>query len=143
LCPDGCVVEGAGVVAAGLILLTATTALVAGDDLGTAIDAGLEAGRDFMEGAREALGNVFAAVSNRRHERHLNGLAENVERHLTWLGGGDPGKDPNRWGDKWRRDIQRAIKNMRERIDRLKGDRNKERWMERVQELERRLQEHQ
>jgi uncharacterized protein RhaS with RHS repeats len=143
LCPTGCVLEGAGVVAAGLVLLAATTALVAGEDLGSAIDAGLESGREFIQGARDAVGNVFAAVSNKRHERHLSGLAGNVERHLTWLGGGDPGKDPNKWGDKWKRDIQKAIRNMRERIDRLKGDRSKEKWIERVQELERRLQEHQ
>jgi hypothetical protein len=121
-----------------LALLAATTAFVAtqADKLADGLESVLDAGRDLVR-------NVFAAVSNKRHEIVLNGLAGNVERHFTWLGGGDPGKDPNRWGDKWKRDIQRAIRNMWERINRLKGDRNKERWMERVQDLERRLQEYQ
>jgi len=59
LCPGGCVLEGSGVVAAGLVLLTATTAILAGDDLADAIDAGIQAGRDFINGARDLSSRIF------------------------------------------------------------------------------------
>jgi hypothetical protein len=74
---------------------------------------------------------------------HLQGQAANIERHFGWLGGSDPGKDPNRWGDKWKKDIQKGIRIMRERLERLKGNKAQEEWRQRIEQYEQRLQEHQ
>jgi len=133
LCPDACVVEGgAGLVALGVGLMAATTALAAGDKLGDALSQGVDA-------ARSLVGSVFAAVSTKIHEAHLAGQAANIETHFGWLGGSDPGKDPNRWGDKWKNDIRKGIRLMRDRVERIKSEKVREKWIERITDLERRL----
>ena len=72
----------------------------------------------------------------------LRGLQSNIETHFTWLGGGgSPGKDPDRWGDKWKKDIQRGINEMRKRLDRMKEGRDHDDWKRTIEQLEQRLRD--
>jgi hypothetical protein len=138
LCVDACILTGPSVLGAGLIIAgtaTALTAIAHGDELGDALSAGARAARDFTTG-------VWAAVRDKQHEKHLGGTAANIETHFGWLSGAEgPGKDPNRWGDKWKNDIRKGIREMRQRVERLRNDAKREQWEKRIEQFERRLRE--
>ncbi|HEX8850742.1 MAG TPA: hypothetical protein VF761_14525 [Gemmatimonadaceae bacterium] len=130
-------VEGGvgGLVLFGVAATATVVALTHGEELGSALEDGGRAARNFAVG-------IWAAVSDKQHEKVLNGLAANIETHLAWLGGsGPPGKDPNRWGDKWKKDIQKGLSEMRKRLDRLKSDSDREKWQKTIEQLEKRLQD--
>ena len=109
--------------------------------VGDAIAGGLLVGVGITAVA-EQIGNVYHAVRDRQHERVLAGQERNINNHFNWLAGnGPPGKDPEKWGSKWIRDIARGIERMRERISRLRSEADAAKWARRVEELEQRLQE--
>ncbi len=106
-----------------------------GDDLRGATKAGYQAGRDLLVG-------IFAAVADKIHETHLAGQERNINKHLTWLAGnGPPGKDPRKWGPKWKKDIAKALRIMRDRLERLKSDADEAKWQDRIDKLQQRADE--
>ncbi len=124
-----------GVAAIGTGIAVAAVAVANGEQIGNALDAGLEAGKKLVTG-------IFAAVSTKIHEKKLAGLERNANLHFGFIGGNGPsGKDPNKWTNKWKKDIQKAIRGMRKRLNRLKGDKKIEKWRNRIEQLERRLQD--
>jgi hypothetical protein len=81
-------------------------------------------------------------VADKIHEAHLAGAERNINTHFSWLAGnGPPGKDPEKWGDKWKKDITKAIRGMRDRLERLKSDADKAKWQDRIDKLQQRLDE--
>ena len=119
----------------GVAATATVVALAHGEELGAALTAGGRATSAFAASA-------WAAVSDRQHQRVLRGLQSNIETHFTWLGGGgSPGKDPDRWGDKWKKDIQRGINEMRKRLDRMKEGRDHDDWKRTIEQLEQRLRD--
>jgi hypothetical protein len=120
------VVGGAAIVTG--IAITAT-ALLAGDKLGEALDEGYRGGRDLVTG-------VFAAVSGKILEVRLAGQANNIATHFGKLGNpNEPGGNDPKWRDKWKRDIQKGIREMKKLADRLKG-KDQEKWLERIKATE-------
>jgi hypothetical protein len=121
-------------------------ALVTGLFVGSAyLTAQVSANPDASLGALDAAGDAIAgavfAVSDKRHTSHLRGQQRNIEGHFGWIGGGDPNKDPNRWGDKWKKDIQKGLDIMKDRFGRLKNRANREEWGRIIRDLERRLED--
>ncbi len=113
---------------ATLTAITAATA-VAKDEI---VDAS-GAAYDWAAGA-------WFAVADKIHVRHLAGAEANIQAHFRDLAGnGPPGKDPEKWADQWKRDIARAIRGMRSRVERIKSRADKARWQERIDELQNQL----
>jgi RHS repeat-associated protein len=135
LCPDACAIEagaavGAGVYVAGVGLVAAVAALRNGRELGEAASAGLDA-------ARETGASMWAAVRDRVHRLHMQGQLNNIAEHFAKLGG-PGGEDPeNR--KKWKEDIQKAVRIIRDRMDRLNSAKDKADMARRVQGVMERL----
>lgn len=127
LCP-GCLVAALAT-PEGLALLGATTALLA-----TQADNLADAGTAVLEGTRNLVSGAVAAVSQKTHNRHLEGQQDNILTHFGKISGGGPG-DP----EKWKRDIQKGLREMRKRFDRLKDGKFKDQWRERIEQLQQRL----
>jgi RHS repeat-associated protein len=138
LCPDGCIVSGPAALGALFVISAVGTialadAIANGEELGDALSAGFQAARDVTTG-------ILAAVGDKIHEKHLLGQQNNIEHHFGLLAGaGGPDKDPNKWGDKWKNDIRKGIREMRKRLERVKNDNKRERWQKRIEELEKKL----
>jgi uncharacterized protein RhaS with RHS repeats len=129
LCPDGCVLEGAVLLGFAAAASTSFLLLTEGEALGSALEQGFNAGRDIF-------GGVMNAVSAKIHGRHLQGQVNNINTHFGKIGG-PGGEDPNN-RDKWVRDIQKGIREMGKRIEKLSG-KNREQWQEVVRGIEERL----
>ena len=133
LCPDACVVEG-GVGAAAVLtgLAIAATAIVAGDNLGDALDQGYRGARDLVSG-------VVAAVSGKALEIQARGQMKPIDGHFNKLGNpNQPGGSDPRNRDKWKKDIGRAIDRLRQKVDKMKG-KQRERWEETIRQSEEHL----
>lgn len=100
-----------------------------GKDLGGALQEGYNAGRDAVTG-------IFAAVSGKILDVRLTGQANNIADHFNKLGNSNQpgGEDPDT-RNKWMKDIQKGIREMRKLADRLKG-KAAERWQERIKGIE-------
>lgn len=114
--------EGAGVVAAGLVLLTATTALIAGDDLDDALDAGVKAGREFLNGARDFVGNLFASSAQRRSVNRAESQIDVALDHIGRVGNlGPDDRDPDGKKRDWLNHAGRALDNADKWAKKVKG----------------------
>jgi hypothetical protein len=103
-----------------------------GQDFGDAVSGGVRAGRDLVNG-------IVAAVSGKILEGRLRGQENNIEKHFDKLGSPNQpgGEDPNT-RDKWKRDIQKGLREMRKLADRLKG-KDAQKWDDRIRTIEERL----
>lgn len=110
---------------AGFAALTAAT-----QEYGDEVSALIEAAGNAVAGAVQG---VVAAVSNKRHEIKLRGEERVILGHLGKMGGAG-GQDPNNF-EKWGGDIERHLRIMRDRLDRMKG-KIRDKWQERVDQLE-------
>jgi RHS repeat-associated protein len=138
LCPDACVLEGGAAAGVGLYILgvgvvAAFVASTHGEELGAALGAGYDA-------ARETGASILAAVSDKRHKIALQGQADNIAGHFAALNNpNEPGGDDPKWRDKWKKDIQKGIRIMKDRLERLKSEKAKEDWAKRIAEIEEQL----
>lgn len=97
------------------------------------------AGAAIYEGGKagaEVIGGAVNAVSAKIQEKHLRGQVNNINAHFGKIGG-PGGKDP-RNRDKWKRDIQKGLREMRKRIDKLSGQKQDE-WEEIYRGIQERL----
>ena len=137
LCPDACVLEtGAGLFIAGVAVIATAAAIANGEELGAALNAGVDA-------AKQTFGAMTAWANNRALGGRISGEMNVVNQHFGFLAGaGGPGKgDPDdpRNRDKWKKDIERHIREAQKYIDKLKGDRNREPYQQALEEAKRRL----
>ena len=117
----------------GVGVVAAFVASTHGEELGAALGAGCDA-------AREAGASIWAAVSDKRHKIALQGQADNIADHFGKLNNpNEPGGDDPNWRDKWKKDIQKGIRIMKDRLERLKSEKAKEDWAKRIAELEEQL----
>ena len=137
LCPDACVLEtGAALYIAGIAAIATVAAIASGEELGEALGAGVDA-------AKQAFGAMAAWASNRALGGRIRGEMNVINQHFGFLAGsggpdkGDPDDPRNR--DKWKRDIERHIREAQKYIDKLKGDRNKEPYQQALEEAKRKL----
>ncbi|MGI9038086.1 MAG: hypothetical protein ACR2GQ_04400 [Gemmatimonadota bacterium] len=112
-----------------MALFGATTVLLA-----TQADELAEVGTAVLEGVGKLVSGAVAAVSQKNHNRHLQGQQNNIQTHFGKISGGGPG-DP----EKWKRDIQKGLREMRKRVDRIKDGKFKDRWQERIEQLQQKL----
>jgi len=122
------VAVGTGVLIAGIGIIAAAGAIAHGEELGDAWDAGAD-----------AISGALAAVSGKITERRLRGQENNISTHFGKLSNpGQPvGDDPNN-RDKWKRDIQKGIREMQKRVEKLTG-KDRERWDERIRQIQEQL----
>jgi len=141
LCPDACVLEGTaatglGLYIAGVAAIATVAAIANGEEVGAALTAGADA-------ARAKVGAIVEWASNKQQVSHINGKLENINTHFAKLAGngppgsGDPDDPKNR--KKWKDDIQRSVRQIREHIEKVNGDRNKAPLQKAVDEVEKRL----
>jgi RHS repeat-associated protein len=122
-------------IAAGVLTAVTVAALVDGEGFADALDAGADAVGD-------AFGAVLAFGKNRQLGKGLRGDAAQVDIHFAKLSTpGQPGGDDPNTRNKWKKDIQNHINEMKKQIDRLKGDRNKQPWEEKVKQYEEQLRQ--
>jgi hypothetical protein len=134
LSPDAGIGEATlGLAAVGLGAITAVYALAHGDDLKSAVGAGYDAAKGLVT-------SVVFAVSDKVHTSHLAGQEANINTHFGWLAGnGPPGKDPEKWGDKWKKDIEKGLREMRKRLERIRSKADRAKWQDRINDLQQRL----
>jgi hypothetical protein len=110
---------GAAAVLTGLAI--AVTAVVAGDDLGNALDQGVRAGSDLVSGAIGALGTLFSSAHAKGADRTTTSL-NIAQEHLDRIGSLGP-NDPDPSGKKrdWSKDARKHLGNARKYIQKVKG----------------------
>jgi len=137
LCAPACTLPG--LVVAGGAIVVAGAAILVVQQGGNPLEIFEATG----EAVRSLIGGALAAVSKKRHETHLRGHEAVIERHFMWLaGGGPPDKDPNRGADDWKKHIRKHIRLIRDRLERMSGNRRtREEWLRKLEEWERRLEE--
>jgi RHS repeat-associated protein len=83
---------------------------------------------------------VWASVSDKRHKIALQGQADNIAAHFSALNNpNEPGGNDPKWRDKWKRDIQKGLRIMKDRLERLKSDKAKEDWARKISDIDEQL----
>jgi hypothetical protein len=110
---------GAAAVLTGLAI--AATALVAGDELGDALDQGVRAGTDLVKGAVGAIGTLFSSAHAKGVDRTTTslGIAQDHLNRIGNLGPNDP--DPSGKKRDWLKDARKHLGNARKYIEKVKG----------------------